>query len=1122
MTRGRRVSLLVSSRLPPLTSFLLSFILLLLLPYCSATPYSSYDDYSDARRQQQELRNAARFRMESDRASSWARLDSTLNLRPHLVPARSATTPGNTTDDSPLSDEVEEGQVTFPHLSWRSGGGASLEVKAFGRKFRMRLRRVPVVSGAAADAEGPVLYRGTGRGSMASLEVCGYALTGDIYTAAEDHHYSIRPLTAVSTRCEPQISSSSRASRRTESIPHLLTRLGGGILTEGSRRRTLNVSSAEPLWWRRGQSLAPSTAKDAGEECGPRSRGSRYQGCGGPQSALQPRTSSSSAHLSLAPLALATRRRAPAHLYVETAVFVDSDLYTYMEENFFPVDTEREVKRVVLAMINAVELLYQDPSLGRQLSFIIKRLEILRHDPPTLVRSHDIDRYLASFCTWQSKLNVTASQKWDHALLLTGLDLYVVGKNGKINDQVVGLAPVGGMCTGTNSCTLNEGRHFESVYVVAHEIGHNLGMIHDGPNAGNSCDPSSHIMSPTLGSGKITWSHCSRKFLERFLSTSQSSCLFDKPKAPTRHLDHNAGALLPGERFNADQQCMLKYGRGSGRAESPGEGVCRDLQCRRDRFTWASSHPALEGTDCGVTKWCRGGQCVDRNPPTIKGLNDIIVEEGWSPWTECASACLRPSPGRPHSGSTGISHSTQKCNGHRGKRGSQHCQGSRRRYRTCRANQCANVPAMSVLDYAIDVCSRGQEVDDSMTGSGSQRLSSNPVEACTVWCFQKNGGYKSRGWTFPDGTACLTKSYNRSAPSYCIDGACQEFIRNEGGDSIFDNNDVLKLNTNKLPKAQAVVVLDEGGGQLSSSLSTSSWGPWRAATSLTCAGSPLLPSPLPAQATTCGSSCRFACMAPGSGLRLVERECRGRGASCDGPHASIQLCIPENSECTRLKTPFEHASQVCSGYREKVRRLSGLGMQISPSIVDPDRPCRVACQDEKVRHRFYLVNGADGWFPFGTDCSRGVPGKRAFCVAGKCLDFGEDGVLLEHSEWQASVRGLWHRRVERSLLPSDIHINSSLDQKSLTAIIKRLDFQGSVNPSSATRPENHSSLDLTNPVHIHVSDALHIGSRNSNATNKKGYNGGKSCGLKLRLNFFIFSISLIFFQAPWYNYIFIT
>jgi len=86
---------------------------------------------------------------------------------------------------------------------------------------------------------------------------------------------------------------------------------------------------------------------------------------------------------------------------------------------------------------------------------------------------------------------------------------------------------------------------------------------------------------------------------------------------PEPGLDHTSGGLLPGERFSADQQCMLqrfksifnypkfnlgmlKYGTGSSHARSqPVDDVCRDLHCQRDRYTW-TSHPALEGTACGT------------------------------------------------------------------------------------------------------------------------------------------------------------------------------------------------------------------------------------------------------------------------------------------------------------------------------------------------------------------------------------------------------------------------------------------------------------------------------------------------------------------------------------------
>lgn len=86
--------------------------------------------------------------------------------------------------------------------------------------------------------------------------------------------------------------------------------------------------------------------------------------------------------------------------------------------------------------------------------------------------------------------------------------------------------------------------------------------------------------------------------------------------------------------------------------------------------------------------------------------------------------------------------------------------------------------------------------------------------------------------------------------------------------------------------------------------------------------------------------------------------------------------------CDKLQTTMEFADKLCYKYQLKVRGLSGNGMQILPSIKDPDRGCKVACQDESLRHRFYFVNGEQGFFPFGTKCSSS---DNRYCVNGKCL-----------------------------------------------------------------------------------------------------------------------------------------
>lgn len=81
-----------------------------------------------------------------------------------------------------------------------------------------------------------------------------------------------------------------------------------------------------------------------------------------------------------------TQKLPPDVLHVETAIFVDKDLFRHMIKNF-PKNTEQHLIRFILAMINGVQLLYHHPSLGYKVNFILKRIEILHNEMSDLRRS---------------------------------------------------------------------------------------------------------------------------------------------------------------------------------------------------------------------------------------------------------------------------------------------------------------------------------------------------------------------------------------------------------------------------------------------------------------------------------------------------------------------------------------------------------------------------------------------------------------------------------------------------------------------------------------------------------------------------------------------------------------
>ena len=80
------------------------------------------------------------------------------------------------------------------------------------------------------------------------------------------------------------------------------------------------------------------------------------------------------------------------------------------------------------------------------------------------------------------------------------------------------------MCT-LNSCSIQREEGFPSAFVIAHEMGHVIGMSHDGdPNQSNECQDDTQIgsvMAPLVQSKfhKYRWSHCSNREMKESLKT---------------------------------------------------------------------------------------------------------------------------------------------------------------------------------------------------------------------------------------------------------------------------------------------------------------------------------------------------------------------------------------------------------------------------------------------------------------------------------------------------------------------------------------------------------------------------------------------------------------------------
>ncbi|XP_037550345.1 A disintegrin and metalloproteinase with thrombospondin motifs 7 [Nematolebias whitei] len=441
--------------------------------------------------------------------------------------------------------------------------------------------------------------------------------------------------------------------------------------------------------------------------------------------------------------------------WVETLVVADPKMVDY--------HGSKAVENYVLAVMNIVAGLYKDASIGNAINIVIVRLILLEQDEDDLKITHHADNSLNSFCKWQKKLNMKGDDHplhHDVAVLLTRKDICAA-----VNTpcETLGLSHVAGLCQPHRSCSISEDTGLPMAFTVAHEMGHNFGIQHDGN--GNDCEPvgkGPFVMSPQLLYGTFLprWSRCSRQYITRFLDQGWGWCLDDVPVKDKLSLT----SLLPGVLYSAVHQCRLQYGSWS-RLCNDMDNVCSTLWCTVGATCHSKLDGAVDGTSCGENKWCISGDCVP------VGFHPESVDGGWASWSEW-SACSRTCGAGVQTARRDCDNPTPK---HRGK----YCLGERQKHRICNTTPCPH----GEPSFRNVQCSHFNSLPYKDKFYKWEAVISK-VNPCELHCRPLNEQFSEKMRdAVVDGTPCYEGNKSRNM---CINGICQ----NIGCDYMINSNSV--------------------------------------------------------------------------------------------------------------------------------------------------------------------------------------------------------------------------------------------------------------------------------------------------------------------------------------------
>ncbi|XP_036392837.1 disintegrin and metalloproteinase domain-containing protein 9 [Megalops cyprinoides] len=285
------------------------------------------------------------------------------------------------------------------------------------------------------------------------------------------------------------------------------------------------------------------------------------------------------------------KRNLPQTRYVELVLVVDKQRFDYKKGNVTAVREE------MVDLANLLNGYYKQLNIH----VILVGLEIFQTENPFNVDGSAGD-VLGNFVKWRKK-DLIPRIRHDVGQL-------IVGRSSAYPGGILGMAFVGTVCSvasggGINVFNGDTLQYFSTV--VAHEMGHNLGMNHDDNRC--TCDGGSCIMSASA-SGSTLFSTCSGDDFETLVLRGGGICLKNQPSPSdvVTVAECGNGVLEEGEQCDCGkpEECKDKCCDAATCKFTPGSSCAQGACCKDCKIKVAGTPCRGSVNVCDLPEYCNG------------------------------------------------------------------------------------------------------------------------------------------------------------------------------------------------------------------------------------------------------------------------------------------------------------------------------------------------------------------------------------------------------------------------------------------------------------------------------------------------------------------------------------